>query len=98
MGNNSAFSDFETLVVNLYDAGKLDLVVLDIVGEVAGSYPDIDAGGQTYETALDGLGVEAIVIKILDPDHKGFNSDEIEDGDEIDYFQTLTKKRWGWTG
>lgn len=89
MGNNQAGRDFEQMVIGLYDLDKLDIATLDLVGKTFYYYPDIDAGGYAYLTAKDGLDVEEVVLKMLDPDFVSADED-----DAYYRFQELTEERW----
>lgn len=62
MGNNGAYTNFESLTVDLYNKGLLNKEILSsIMEQYRGT--DIDSGGSQGLVANDGLNVVAIVIK-----------------------------------
>lgn len=106
MGNNQAYSTFQTTVIKLYDRGKLDLELLD---ELAKEYSntDIDSGGDTGLLAKDGKDLETLCIGIVDPawtlgeptaeELAGYNDLEDWQGStRYDKWSEITDERWGW--
>ena len=64
MGNNSAYTNFESLTVDLYNKGLLNKEILSsIMEQYRGT--DIDSGGSKDLVANDGLDVMRIVLKIF---------------------------------
>ncbi|MDQ5987072.1 MAG: hypothetical protein CSYNP_02809 [Syntrophus sp. SKADARSKE-3] len=62
MGNNSAFTAFETTVIATYNKGILDKELLSsFMEQYRGT--DIDKGGASWTVSNDGLNVVEIVIK-----------------------------------
>lgn len=95
MGNNAAFTDFETIVIGLYDLHKLDLTTLDLVGYALFGYPDIDPGGGQDLVTFDGKPVEQVVVELLDPTFKpDKDSDDIHSVGLWDAFWELAEERW----
>lgn len=92
MGNNEAFATFETMVIRLYDLGKLDLETLDAIAENWRG-TDIDSGGQQYLEAKDGKGLEEIVIDLVDP---GWILHEDDEDALWDKFAEIKESRWEW--
>ena len=66
MGNNQAYSFMEETVVGAYNLGKLDVKLLKVLMEPYRG-TDIDSGGSCDLKSKDGLSVEDIVIKIMEP-------------------------------
>ena len=90
MGNNQAGRDFQRVIIGLYDLDKLDIDTLDLVGKTFYYYPDIDSGGYDFGlTTKDGLNVEQVVLKLLDPAFVAADSE-----DEFYRFDELTQQRW----
>lgn len=92
MGNNSAYTYWETSVLAAYDTaeGKLTLEHLDRLSEVYRG-TDIDAGGATGDLSFDGKNAEQIAVEIVAPDF--VSSDEWDYWDE---FSEIKFDRWGW--
>lgn len=64
MGNNQAFTDFEALVIEIYNGCGLDKELLaKIMEQYRGT--DIDLGGMVGTVSNDGLDIEEIVVKTL---------------------------------
>lgn len=108
MGNNSAFTEFETIVLAVYNKSiTLPKPFLDaaLLSEIGRAYEDsdIDMGGKTGERSADGLAIEEIVLKVMGvkaPVYPGASSD-FEERREA-YWEELHKKffkitgKWGW--
>ena len=62
MGNNSAYTNFESLTVDLYNKGLLNKEILSSIMEQYRD-TDIDSGGSMDLVSNDGLDVIAITIK-----------------------------------
>jgi len=67
MGWNEGYRLMEHTVVTLYDAGILTPALLDRVMEPY-KHTDCDPGGSEDLKAQDGLGVEAIICAVMEPD------------------------------
>lgn len=64
MGNNSAYTNFESLTVGLYNKGLLNKEILSsIMEQYRGT--DIDSGGSMDLVSDDGLEVVEIVVRTL---------------------------------
>lgn len=107
MGDNQAYSNFQQMVINLYDADRLDLVVLDILAEPYRD-TDIDSGGDTGILTKDGKALEDVCIATIDPDWlpaKSANEKYTSvawDGDweaesRYEKWCDITRNRWGWS-
>lgn len=111
MGNNDAYTAFQREVMRLYDLDVLNVAVLDACAEPHRG-TDIDSGGCMDLQTKDGLSIDEVILKVIDPDNShamaaikaalGPNLDELEEVDEI-YYEPLdaaifdiTRQRWGW--
>lgn len=111
MGNNDAFTMFESTVIVTYNAGILTLELLDIFGNLHRD-TDIDEGGSRDLVTSDGLSVNEVILKTIDIEAferlacilegLGPNPDGHPDVDDL-YYQPrfdavhqITKSRWGW--
>jgi hypothetical protein len=65
MGNNSAFTNFERLSMELYDKGLLNKEILSCIMEQYRDV-DIDSGGSCDLISKDGLNIAGVVFKIFD--------------------------------
>jgi hypothetical protein len=85
-------------VINLYDAGKLDVTVLDILAKVfKGS--DIDLDGQQGLTTKDGKLFIPLCVEMLEPHFTSPTNPEGFESEEEEYywkFSWIKSKRWGW--
>lgn len=110
MGNNQAFSDFESVVIATYDKGVLDRELLSKFMEIhRGS--DIDRGGMAGTLSKDGMDVEEIVLKVfakkmperpkLPKDHKKWTPEhealnEAYWDSRYEAFHEIADKKFGW--
>lgn len=67
MGWNAGYTIMEHTVVTLYDKGLLTAEILDAVMEPYKG-KDCDSGGSADLKAKDGLGVEEIICKTMEPE------------------------------
>jgi len=63
MGNNAAYSNFEGVIIAIYDKGVLDADLLESICEVFRDQ-DADSGDVGDVTAKDGLNLYEILIKV----------------------------------
>lgn len=96
MGNNSAFTTFEHVVMTLHNTGKLDIPTLDAIAEFWRG-TDIDSGGMEYIEDKDGKLVDEVCVNLIEPDFKpvGDEEDKFSWGYEEE-FDDLKHSRWGW--
>ena len=66
MGDNAAFTAFESIAVGLADLGVLSPKALDVVA-TAFSDTDIDRGGQAFITTRDGRGIDMLILDTKAP-------------------------------
>lgn len=66
MGWNAGYTIFEETVIGAYNLGVLDTALLKVLMEPYRA-TDIDSGGSRDLQAKDGLSVEEVVIKIMEP-------------------------------
>lgn len=104
MGNNGAWTQAEEIIVKIYNIGKLDIAVLDIIGESFGGV-DIDSGGSQDLLAKDGKNLFQIVVSLVHPDWEPGDPPENWKEDEYgsweadvcyETFDEITSARWNW--
>ncbi len=66
MGWNTGYAIFEETVIGAYNLGVLDKKLLKVLMEPYRG-TDIDSGGSNNLESKDGLSVEEVVIKLMDP-------------------------------
>lgn len=97
MGNNEAYADFETTVIELYDAGGLTKESLERIGKrYWGKYGDIDSGGSQDLLTHDGKDLLHVVVETMAPDFKP-QSDDIDEVDE-ELYEKFSEITDGWAG
>lgn len=67
MGWNAGYTAMEAAVVAVYDTGALTKEILDAIMEPYKN-TDCDSGGSMDLKARDGLGVEEIICKVMEPE------------------------------
>jgi len=98
MGNNAAFTAFESIVMHLAAQGKLTLAVLDTAAE-AYRGTDIDSGGCQGRTTAAGQDIAEVCVRLVRPDFapSAVLPPEDEDGwGWWDEFGNIRRDRWGW--
>ena len=64
MGNNSAYTAFESITINAYNQGKIDRWLMSTIMN-AWRNSDIDSGGSMGLLTCDGKNVEQVVIEVM---------------------------------
>lgn len=67
MGWNSGYTAMEKTVVSVYNTGRLTPELLDALMEPYKG-TDCDSGGSAGLRADDGLGMEEIICKVMEPE------------------------------
>lgn len=103
MGWNEGYRTMERTVVSAYDTGSLTPELLDSLMEPYKG-TDCDRGGSENLRSRDGLGVEEIICKIMEPEKyedviKHLQYDEGEtwesSGKTYDLFWEIWNGKWG---
>lgn len=110
MGWNQGYTIFEATVMGAYGLGKLDMELLDVLGEPYRD-SDIDSGGECGLVAEDGKDLTDVVLSVAGielPAKPSFPQPETWEGSDADRaweeyydrrqdaFDALTRRRWGW--
>lgn len=105
MGWNTGYKIMEHTVIAVYDTGTLTAQLLDTIMEPYKN-TDCDSGGSENLKAKDGLGVEEIICKVMEPEkymdviqnpkyYEGESETWESNGRAYDLFKSIWNGKWG---